>query len=227
MPSFDSPIGSKKVAGNALREFDVPDEEMEQQLPPAVVRHRQRANAQANAGFDPNSIREFQNRMNMENEQSDADIEREIRQAKEAKRSGKERLTDGAKRRIEMLLGMTRTVRNVQINENNFVLQTLKSKEMRDAITAASEFDNTVQSPFEIRRQFLSRSLVEVSGIPFDQFIGSNDLEARLAFIDELDDPLLNRLYDEYLSLVKEARDKYVIKTDEEAKEVVEDLKKS
>jgi hypothetical protein len=97
---------------------------------------------------------------------------------------------------------------------------------MREAIMLASEFDGTVQSPFEIRKQFLSRSIIQVGDIDIAQFIGSNDFEAKLAFIEELDEFLSNRLYDEYVSLTKEAKEKYYIKTEADVQEVVNDLKK-
>jgi hypothetical protein len=174
---------------------------------------------------------EFQNRLQAEAHpqmptEDDAELERQIRAAKEARRTGKERLNDGAKKRVEMLVGMTRSTREVTIEGYKYVFQTLRSKEMREAIMAASEFDNTVQSPFEIRRQFLARSLVQIAGVEANQFAGSNSLDAKLDLIDQLDEPLLNRLYDEYLSLVKESRDRYAVKNAQEAQEVVEDLKK-
>ena len=144
-----------------------------------------------------------------------------------AKMAGKERLNDGARRRIEILIGMTRTTREVDLLEGNvFILQTLRSKEMREAIMAAAEYDGTVQSPFEIRKQLLARSLVQVAGVEVAQFVGSNTLEARMALVDDLDESLLNRLFDEYQKMVDESRDKFALKTVADAQEVVEDLKK-
>lgn len=224
MPHFDSPIGSKKFASAPLKEFDVPDEsgysEPSNPTPPAKQRNV--------AVPNEDELVSFQSRLESQ-EESPAEIERQIKQAKmaqQAARQGKERLNDGARRRIEMLVGMTRSAREVIIGENTFVLQTLKSKEMREAMMAAAEYDGTIQSPFEIRRQLLGRSLKQVAGVDIEQFVGSSALEARFAFVDEQDDTLLNRLYEEYLTLVREAKSKYAIKTEEEAKEVIDDLKK-
>ena len=158
--------------------------------------------------------------------QEQAALEQQFQEAREAKRLGHERLGDGARRRIEMLIGMTRGQRTVQIENNAYVLRTLRDKELSDAILRASAFDGTVQSPFEIRKQLLARSLVQVAGMDVDQFVGSPELDARLAFIEEMDHYLLGRLYDEYLAMVKEARERYAIKNDTDAQEVVEDLKK-
>jgi len=226
MPSFDSPIGKKNFAGPNLKTFDVPDDsgynEPSHQEP--VVRRRQMPNVNVDA------IRDFQAQMQQQEmpsyDRDPADVEKEIRQAKADRKAGRERLNDGAKRRLEMLLGMTRSTREVDIMGHKFVFQTIPSKEMREAIMEAAMFDGTVQSPFEIRRQLLSRSLVVIAGVDAAQFVGSNDLNAKLALIDELDESLLNRLYDEYLTLARDAEQKYAVKSVEEVKGIVEDLKK-
>jgi hypothetical protein len=224
MPSYDSPIGGKRFSGPALREIDIPDESGYSQQP---IDREQINAARRRAGgppVDENAIRDFQARM-QQDQDSPAELERQIQEAREI-RKGKERLNDGARKRIEMLLGMTRSSRSFTIDGNTFELQTLQSKDMREAMAAASEYDGTIHSPFEIRRQLLARSLSFVAGVEVAQFIGSTSLDARLAFIDELDESLLNRFYDEYLELVKDARKKYAIKSNEEANEVIDDLKK-
>lgn len=226
MPKFKSPLGDKEFAGQGMKEFDVPDETDENMSP--IMRQRGPSLHGSQPPVDIEAARAYQNRLQQSDMSFDeaSDIERRIKEAREAKRTGRERLNDGAKRRIEMLVGMTRSTREIDINGNLFVLQTLRSGEMRQAIMAAAEFDGTVQSPFEIRRQLLSRSLSQVAGVETAQFVGSPDLEAKLQLIDDLDEALLNRLYNEYLFLVDDARNKFSIKSVEEAQEVVEDLKK-
>ena len=214
---FDSPIGKKKFSGTPIKEFDVPDESESYQF---------KNSQQQRHVIDESSIHDMQMRMQQEQQRDPSEVEREIRVAKESRRTGKERLNEGARRRLEILLGMIKTTHTVEIGGNEFVFQALKGKEMRNAIIAAAEYDGTVQSPFEIRKQFLARSLVMVAGVDFGQFIGSESLESKLIFIEELDDALLNRLYDEYLKLAKEAHEKFTIKNSEEATVVVEDLKK-
>lgn len=198
---FESPLGSKQFASQPLREYDVPDESQ----------------------YHTNTMT-FGTPIDEDEEVSN--IEREVKIAREMKRTGKERLNEGAKRRLEILLGMTRTTHVVDINGTKFEFQTLKSKEMREAIMKAAEFDGTIQSPFEIRKQFLARSLVRIAEVDFNQFIGSNSLEAKLEFIDELDDSLLNRLYKEYIAMVDESKNKFAIKNEDDAKGIVEDIKK-
>ncbi len=215
MPNFESPIGKKTFAATPMRNFDVPDES--EYVGPSPIDHQ--------------SIREFQSRMSQqfpENQERKhvSDVEREIREAREAQRTNREKMSDGAKRRIEMLLGMTQTSRQVDIEGNTFTLRSLKSKEVREAIFQASQFDGTTHGPYEVRKQFVARSLTQVAGLEIEQFLGSNTLETKLAFIDELDDSLLARLYEEYMILNNSSKEKYSIKNEQELKEVVEDLKK-
>ncbi len=212
MGNFDSPLGKKNFSSQSLREFDVPDgdDNVSQYKVPHV---------------DAESLRHFQQSFNTEPKDPRI-IEEEIRNAKEARRTGVEKMSDGAKRRIEMLVGITRSTRDVNIQGNVFSLQTLKSKEMREAIMSVAKYDGTVEGPFEMRKQYLARSITHIAGVDINNFLASDKLEAKLAFIDELDEPLLNHLYSEYLELTKEAREKYSVKSDEEVKEVLEDLKK-
>lgn len=216
MPETNSPLGRRKIPGQQMREFTVPDESefIENSVNPVF-------NAQRAKGAQPSAFT-----IEASPDQDLAEAEREIQRARDDRKAGRNRLSDGAKKRLDMLLGMTRSVRHCQIADTEFVLQTLKSKEMREAIIFASEFDGTVQSPFEIRKQFLARSLVQIGGIDIEQFIGAVDLDSKLLFIEELDDLLLNRLYDEYVALTKEAREKYSVKNEAEVQEVVHDLKK-
>jgi hypothetical protein len=228
MPKFDSPLTNRKFAGAPpMRHLDIPDESGSQvpsgggQFVPSVSR-------QFGTPMSEQEMQDFQARMQaVQNPDMNlSEVEREMKRMRQEKIQSHQMLNEGARKRIEMLIGMTRKTRSAQVEDNVYVLQTLKDKEMREAIMMASEYDGTVQSAFEIRKQILSRSLVQVAGVPIQQFVGSDSLEAKLELIEELDDALLNRLMEEYSILVKETKEKYAIKTLEEVKEVVEDLKK-
>ncbi len=225
MPNFESSLGNRKLGQSSLREIDIPDESEFNEsniVNPAV---RKQAGMPA---LNQASIQSLQNRL-IESERDPEEIEREFREAREAKKAklaGKERLNDGAKRRLEMLLNMTRTTHSVELDGNMYVMQTIPSKAVREAIVMASQYDGTVESPFEVRKQFLARSLVQIAGVEFEQFIGTSSLDSKLAFIDELDEALLNRLYDEYLEMDSLSKSKYSVKTDADVKEIIADLKK-
>jgi hypothetical protein len=221
MAEFNSPLGTKKIQGPPMRDFSVPDATgapqqvrniREEQPPP----------------FDPVALREFQASMQPQAPpmRQLSEVEQQILAAKQAKREGRERLSEGAKRRIEMLIGMTQLTKDIDINGNIYRLQTLASKDLREAIMAAAEFDGSVQLVFETRKQILARSLTVVAGMEINQFLGSDSLQDKLDFIEYLDHSLLLRLYNEYTALSTQADSKYAIKTEAQVKEVVADLKK-
>lgn len=225
MPKFDSPIGSKQFQGQPMREVSVSDDSGYDQPPPRQMRHIHEPMPE----FDERSMREFQSQMQQPPGPSIremSELEKNIHAAKKAKREGKERLSEGARRRIEILIGMTRLTKDVEVGGQMYKLQTLTSQELRDAVVATAEFDGSVQFIFENRKQLLARAVTVVAGVPIDQFLHSDELEAKLEFIELIDHALLHRLYSEYVSLVQEAQTKYSPKTEEQAKEVVEDLKK-
>ncbi len=227
MAKFDSPLGSKQVSGTVMKEFNVPDESGFS--PPMPQQVRQRHNDIP--VFDENDMRDFESRMsppprNVQMREI-SEGERQILEAKKAKREGKERLSDGAKRRIEILLGMTRLTKDIDIGGNLYRIRTLTSRELREALLATSAFEgNAIGYVFESRKQVLGRSLMVVAGVEINQFVGSNYLEDHLEFIEDMDHSVLIRLYNEYNALAQEAQDKYSPKTEEEVKEVLEDLKK-
>lgn len=216
MPGFESPLGSKKIAGSQLKNFDVADESEYE-----TIQHNF-GSTQPIHQFDESSLRSFGERA----APSDTEVERQIREAKQNKLSGKEKISESGKKRIEMLLGMTRMFREVNIDGNVYVFQTLKSKEFREVIASVTPYDGTTEFPFEMRRQLLTYSLIKVAGVDIADFLGSNSIESKLAFFDELDEPLLNRLYVECLALKDEAEVKYAVKKEQQVNEVISDLKK-
>jgi hypothetical protein len=226
MPNFESPIGNKSFQSNKMRNLDIPDEtgyhpnnaNMQQPNIPHNYSHNHMYPQMPQ--IDESAINHF------ESGPSDAEIERQIREAREIKKLGKEKMSEGAKRRIEMLLGMTQSTKDVTLENTTVTIRTLKAKEMRDSIFEAAKFDGTIEAPFEIRRQLLARAITHVANIEIDQFIGGNTLQQKLSFLDELDDSFLSRLYAEYVTLSVSAKEKYAIKNEADAKEVVEDLKK-
>jgi hypothetical protein len=213
MAEFNSPIGKRNIQNNN-REYKIPDETGSQRNLEAPV-------------FDQRDMQDFNNRMSpAPAPYQSGELEREIQEQKKLKREGRDRLSEGARRRVEILVGMSRISREFDIGGYKYKLQSLTSKELREAIVGAAEFDGTVQLVFETRKQLLARSLIVVAGTDINDFLSSNDIKTKLDFIEELDHSLLLRIYNEYTLLVNEVNEKYTLKTEEEAKEVLEDLKK-
>lgn len=240
MASIKSELTNKKIPGGNMRQFEVPDDSDDMDQGPDIAELNRRMAERGLPPVDEATVRQMyaaqqgggqQRQVQQQQFQPEPidhlqETERVIKEARVAKMHGKVRLNEGAKRRIEMLCGITRTTRTIDFDGQPFSLRTLKNKEMRAALLAASQFDGTVESPFEIRKQLLARSLYEIAGTDATLFLGDTSLEAMFEFLDEVDESLLTRLYSEYLLLVDEASKKFAIKTDADAQEVVEELKK-
>ena len=224
MPKFESSLTNKQI-NQPMREINIPDESG---FVPNIPSQQTVMNRQAPPVIDERTLMEFQSRLQapLPQMREMSDVEQQILNAKKAKREGKERLSEGARRRIELLIGMTRLSKTMEIDGQTYKLQTLTSQELREAMVAAAEFDGSIQFIFETRKQLLARSLVIVAGVEITQFLNSDNLEDKLTFIELIDHALLDRLYNEYSALIQEAKDKYSPKSEAEVKEVIEDLKK-
>lgn len=234
MPGFKSDLTNKNFPARQFREIEVPDEtghspqtfeatneDVDFDAFNALMRSR------GMPDLDPKIEAEYYARKQQQPPQRNLkDVERQVADAKKAKFSGQEKLSPSAKQRIEMLLGTSRMFKEVDIDGHRFVLRNLKGKEQRSIMMVVAEFERSVEFPFELRRQVLARALVEVAGTDIDLFLNNTSLDSKLEFIEELDDVVINRLYGEYLLLAKEAEEKYALKTENEVKEVSEDLKK-
>lgn len=225
MVNIKSDLTSKEFQSTSkFKEFNVPDESGNTELDADAV------NAlMASRGLpplDPEKVAEYNKQMKQFGSGQVNSPFQTNQRIKEERQPMKERLGSAAKQRIEMLCGISRRTRDVKIDDTVFVLKTLKGKEQREAIKASSEFDNTVEAAYEVRKQLLARSISEVGGADMEMFLNNSSIEARLDFVEELDEMVLNKLYTEYLVLVREAQDRFFPKNEQEMKEVVEDIKK-
>ncbi len=236
MPSIKSDIMNKSYgASQGLKQFDVPDESEnsmndDDDFDADVRAMNARLAERHMPPLDEKTIKAMraQQALVKESENSEVAImEKQIAEARFAKQNpGKVRLNAGAKKRIEMLLGFSKNTRTVMIDENEYVLKTLKGKEVRESLIQAAFYDGTVGLPFETRKQLLARALVKVAGTDVELFLGDPSMEARLELVDELDERIVNKLYTEYLVLLDEVNKKYALKSEADAQEVAADIKK-
>ena len=140
---------------------------------------------------------------------------------------------DAARKRIEILVGIGRAVKTVSVGETTYSMRTLKGKEMKYLAQKTSEAakSNVISSIYDGRSLALSMAIYAIDGIDVDivlDCVGLPErLAARMAFYDDMDDALLSHLYSNWEILIKENNDKYAIKNDEDAKEVLASVKKS
>lgn len=163
------------------------------------------------------------------NELSDIELrklQQKAQQQKQDQLNKVERLSVSAKQRIEYLCGISTITRNVEINNIKFILKSLKNKEYKEALKEVAKVAGTIEEPFEMVKQMLCRSIVSIDGINFNDFLGSDQLQDKKDFIEELGMSLCNRLYSEFTLLNDEINKKFAINTSEKTDELIGDLKK-
>lgn len=141
------------------------------------------------------------------------------------------------KTRIEMLVGIGRATREVPIETEDgkviFSIRTLKGREMRFLADSLQKLTDTKQASdiYDMRSLTLAHSVFAVDGMDIDVVLGvrgqSNAEQVRKQFLDEFDEAILAHLHGKYQEMTQENRNKFAVKTTEDAKEVAESMKKS
>lgn len=146
--------------------------------------------------------------------------------ARKAAVETRKRVSPAAKERIEFLMNLGRTKKDVVFEDVTFSLKSLKSGEMQEVLLAGSKGETRAEAMFEIRNHTLAYALDKIDGQTIQTVLGEDSLDARLNLLIGMDEDLVSYLHDQFNEMVKENKSKFSIKTEEEAKEVVEDLKK-
>jgi hypothetical protein len=156
-----------------------------------------------------------------DNFETDEEIEKEIREAKEQKKN--QRASKGSINRLEILTGIGRLVRDVEIEGVVFSIRSLKNKELREVIEAPSNNPGVAEALI-IRDAVLAKAIFEIDGVPFKQFCIDMTPEE---VIDEMDGGVISQLYKEYSQMLIEHQNSLVEDLGSSPKEVVENIKKS
>src|ERR1019366_3495357 len=210
MSGFDSPNFKKahpSIPHREMRTFNVPPPSQEE----------------LSGGIPQNLIQP----LSQEEELSIHQAKEASRIAREARQNSASRITTDGKTRIELLTNIGRLTKDIPVGQYVFSLRTLKAKETREAaletfIPGVSQFDAT----FEARKQQLARSLFKIDNEDVGLVLGNDTLAYRLEFIEELEENLVQKLWDEFVILKTEAKVAYGITTADDAKTFGEDLKK-
>jgi hypothetical protein len=199
MAEFDSPLGRKQFATQSRKVFNVEDtNSAEKNFMPELE-------VGVPIELTPAQFQEMQQRRN-------------------SFKQTQSRPTSESRQRIELLTGIGRLTKEVTIEGHLFTLQSLKSKEMRETIRAVSQASDGPDSIFEMRAQILARSIVKIDNHPVAVVLGSDSVEARLSFIDDSEEQVVNQLYSAYTEMTKKVD--LAVKNDADVQEVVEEIKK-
>lgn len=139
------------------------------------------------------------------------------------------RVSPEARNRLEFLSGIGRMEESVTVENVKFTLQSIKSGEQEEVFEVVSDLGNVsaIKLQFEIRAQTLARAIFAIDDQPLGIVIGSLNIADKVAATRQLDENVADYLYKWYQEhIVKKAQDKYAVKTEEDAQEVIEAIKK-
>jgi hypothetical protein len=209
MSEFNSPNFKKTVqqapGQRPMREFNVLPPEMENQ---------------------PKQYNFSSQDQEANDEPTHEEIEAAFQEARKHKQESVNKVSSFGKQRMELLAGIGRLTKDVQIDSTVFSIRTLKAFENREVIRIAYSEANALETLFEGRRQRLARSICKIDGSDIDTVLSSSKLEDKLNLVDNLEEKVIQKLSEEFDNLNKEANDKYGISTEKDVKEVTEDIKK-
>lgn len=154
-----------------------------------------------------------------------ARIEAEMASLRRQKATGNTPISSFGRERMEYLAGLGRIRKDIVVDGTTFSLQTLKAREMREAVKAVTNVPK-LEIVFEARRQELAYAIYRVDGIPIEQVVGTDDINVRLDWVEDMDLAMQKYLHAELGEMDKQSATKYSIKTTEQLKEVIEDAKK-
>lgn len=149
---------------------------------------------------------------------------KELEQLRLAKKESLQKAPEGAKKRLEFLLGISRLGEDVEVDNVSFSIRSLKARETQEVIEAIMSIQLSAIQAFEMRAHTMARAIYAIDGQDISVVIGSNKIEDRVNFVKELDESLLNYLYDRYTKMIQLNNKRFELGTEEQ--EVIENVKK-
>ena len=155
-----------------------------------------------------------------------------IKQTREQIASSQKILSPDARERLNYLANLGRKTEEVEVEGITFTLRTLKAKENAEAIHFGSSLgepsiNQTIDSYHSMRNYTMSKAIQAIDGISLENVVGSRDTEVIIKhLLEEMDEAVIDYLYGKFLTMTKNHKEKFSIKSQEEVKEVIEDIKK-
>ena len=124
----------------------------------------------------------------------------DFRRYKQETQAAKAKAPVKAVNRLEFLIGLGRKFAEVNIEDQVFHLRTLKSNETRNVLKLSSVMSGFDQI-FLLRSTTLAYSLFKINNDSIERILESDDFDNKIAFIEELDESIVSKLYEEYRKL--------------------------
>jgi len=131
------------------------------------------------------------------------------------------------KNKLEVLLGLKRKYGKVNIDGHIITLRNLSAKESKQLVKTAFALQKDqkhVDQIYDVRNFTLAYSIYSIDDIKLSDILGENDnLETRVSMIEEMPEAAIIELHEFYENNIAIKQPN----TEVEAKEVIEDIKKS
>lgn len=146
-----------------------------------------------------------------------------LQQMRQQSKSSKMELNPKAKNRLEVLLGLKRKTKDVEVEGVQFSLRTLKHSEYQEVFKSLSRLPETtdILVSLEMQVQILARSITHIDGADIMMVLGVESIDEVVEYIKEFESDVVEELHKQFNMLKKETE----VNKEEEG-EVVENLKK-
>jgi hypothetical protein len=138
---------------------------------------------------------------------------REQHQLQMRAKKEKQPISESGKKRVEMLCGMLSLTKEVKFNDTIFVVRLLRAKEAAQIASDILKLNLTynVENSYAFKHLTLAKALVSINNIDIDTFLDSanNDDKAKQAFVEELQEFVVDYLFKKYTELNEEVKVKY------------------
>lgn len=197
MAEIESTIGKKNVSSPARKVYTVSDEDFDDV--PQVPTQETR--------ISPEQFKAMQG-------------------ARDASKVAQKTVSPEMKQKINVLTGIGRLEKEVTIDGIKFTLRSLKSKEMRDIVSAVAQTEVAAEGGYEMRARILSNSISMIDGYPVKMVLDAEKIASVYDFINESEESTVVALYNAYTEMTDKIDKTMVVKTEQDATEVAKEVKK-
>lgn len=204
MSEINSPLGRRNFA-NQSKVLTVPDESEHAHSGPLAGIPAEFLNTNTQAEVDRNAL---------------------IAQRKAAQESA-QKISPGAKERIEFLLGIGKVTKDVDVDGTTFTLKALSDVQNQDVLLKIVQgYKNDADALLYSRRLTLTYAITHIDGTSIGIQLGDDSFETKFTVLGQMDSDVIGYIYSHYEEMTVNKRKKYTIKNEKDAEQVVEELKK-
>lgn len=153
------------------------------------------------------------------------ELERMMEEDKLVKKE--ERASQSAVQILEILTGIGRLTQNVEIENIKFSIRSLKNKEMREILEKGLDAKTRFEEALLVRNYTLAYSIYKINDQPAELFMRTEDIDEKVALIDEMQSSIVSKLWEEYSKMLQSHNDSLKTGLGETPKEISENIKKS